>query len=163
MSITYKGKKWNPAPPEEETLLLWKRLKDTPSCFVDEFPNVFKNKILRKLGIGERRYGCPLCHTYKNQGGCPLGEENACWDGCMYTPYRYWHSRMMKEGYHDQDAAREFYEYLVKKFKGLDHEVADKLIKEHGELLTANCNMMHIIKENERRIEQILSELKFSK
>ena len=109
---------------EEETLMLWKKLSETPTQFIkDQNVADFKNSILKELGIGERMFGCPLCEKYNSDGednNCPLGKcviSIKKRQPCFSTPYHTWLEKIIHNDTHDQELAKAFYEYLLMKFK----------------------------------------------
>lgn len=103
-----------------ECLVLWKILSEMPDTFTIRNGHEFKQNILRRLGIGNRLFGCPLCQVYNQTSICPIGD---CTIGkrsgiapCLNTPYRNWHSNIFN-GVHIQEYAKEFYELLSDKAK----------------------------------------------
>ena len=103
-----------------ECLALWKILSEMPDMYTIRSGHEFKQNILRRLGIGNRLFGCPLCQVYIESSICPIGD---CTIGngvgkapCLNTPYRDWHGDIFG-GVHSQEHAKEFYEFLSDKAK----------------------------------------------
>jgi len=134
---------------KKECLALWERISKMPSQYLNESANDLKLRILEELGIGERTFGCPLCHRFNGTPNCPLGDcpkdremqglrmgFSDIWyrDRTRYTPitdeervksikpcfktaYNDWQKEIIKNGYHNQDYAKRFYNHLLCKLK----------------------------------------------
>lgn len=97
-----------------ETLVLWKKLSETPSVklWSRREVNVFKNNILKEIGIRSKMNGCPFCEEYYGTSQCPLGDCEGISLPCYDTPYKEWERHA-----HDQESAKKFYEYLEDLYK----------------------------------------------
>ena len=99
--------------PWQETLTLWKRMSEIPDCKI-ESGSLFKKRILSKLGICNRQHGCPLCDRFWCKRDCPLGDCSNEATPCYSTPYADWET-YIHEGWHSQERAKKFYDFLLKK------------------------------------------------
>lgn len=103
-----------------ECLALWKYLSELP----DEETALrgwayhcesIKQGVLEILGIGYRINGCPFCEEFLHEHNCPFGDCGSEGSSpCYNTPYKMWEDETDK-GWHRQELARDFYEYLLKK------------------------------------------------
>jgi len=98
----------------KETLMLWKRLSETPSELLMDgrVSVIFKNSILNELGIESKKHGCPFCEEYYGTANCPLGSCLGSSISCYNTPYGDW-----EKDVHNQQKAKVFYEYLLELYK----------------------------------------------
>lgn len=110
----------------KECLMLWKKLSETPDTDVPKgdvtyTATLFKNKVLKKLGIRKRKFGCPFCESFFNTRKCPLGNCKGWSRSCLSTSYHWWERKVEVERKHKQDLAKDFYDYLQKKY---DEEIS---------------------------------------
>ncbi|MBT9164048.1 MAG: hypothetical protein DDT23_00037 [candidate division WS2 bacterium] len=116
--------KWKTKESErawEETLALWSHLAERPDEEVIGKPSEWLPKVLEELGICHTQKGKPFCEIYANTPNCPLGDCSVrwmpapCWSR---TPYYEWEREMTCNGWHRQEKARKFYNFLVEKKGG---------------------------------------------
>lgn len=96
----------------DECLALWKEMSNIPDTYTIRGRTGFKQNILNRLGIGDRRSGCPLCDKYYGKN-CPIGDCCNSVPCLNESPYLKWSSHLFNKQQHSQACAKAFYEYLV--------------------------------------------------